>query len=286
MQNKKSNKFIKFPLWLFEWEWIDEGNYLTAFMRMVDRANKDDARWHGIDIARGEFVTSTAEISKLCGMTSQKIRTFIKRCEDSGLIEKKASTTYTVIRILNYDYFQGNIPKFEKSAKINIDANKKLTQLPTYSEHPANSNITSNSDNSNHSANIVANTELTRLPTQCQQGANKVLTTNKEYNRIYNNYIDDVEGEEPAKAGTTPPTLTEVRAFCFDKNSIVDPVRFYNYYSTRNWQGVGDWKLKIEEWENNQFSTADKQRVDKIASYRAFEAGKNNEIDLEQFFEN
>ena len=273
MQNKKNNRFLKFPLWLMEWEWIDEANYLVAFLRMVDRANIEPTKWHGIDIDRGEFYTTFETLSALCKMPLQKTRTFIKRCENSGLIEKRSTQEGTSIKICRFDAFKGNLPK------INIQSNIQ----PTYEKEPTNSNISSNSNAEKASSNIQSNIQLTY-----DQHTNNIRPTqDKEYiYNIYNIYKDDVEGEEPAKAGTTPPTLTEVRAFCFDKNSIVDPVRFYNYYSTRNWQGVGDWKLKIEEWENNQFSTADKQRVDKIASYRAFEAGKNNEIDLEQFFEN
>lgn len=54
-----------------------------------------------------------------------------------------------------------------------------------------------------------------------------------------------------------PPTLDEVRAYCRQRNSSVDPVQFYDYFTadpSRAWidakgQPVQNWKQKIVTWE-------------------------------------
>ena len=54
-----------------------------------------------------------------------------------------------------------------------------------------------------------------------------------------------------------PPTLDEVRAYCRQRNSSVDPVQFYDYFTadpSRAWidakgQPVLNWKSKIVTWE-------------------------------------
>ena len=54
-----------------------------------------------------------------------------------------------------------------------------------------------------------------------------------------------------------PPTLDEVRAYCRQRNSSVDPVQFYDYFTadpSRAWidakgQPVLNWKQKIVTWE-------------------------------------
>ncbi len=59
------------------------------------------------------------------------------------------------------------------------------------------------------------------------------------------------------RAGTKhvrPPTLEEVKAYCRERNSTVDPERFYEYFEAGNWvdskgQRVKHWKQKILTWE-------------------------------------
>ena len=51
----------------------------------------------------------------------------------------------------------------------------------------------------------------------------------------------------------TPPTLTEVRAYCEERKSTVDPERFVDWYTANGWK-VGknpmkDWKAAIRSWE-------------------------------------
>lgn len=51
----------------------------------------------------------------------------------------------------------------------------------------------------------------------------------------------------------TPPTLDEVRAYCQERNSSVDPERFVDWYTANGWK-VGknpmkDWKAAVRSWE-------------------------------------
>ncbi len=58
------------------------------------------------------------------------------------------------------------------------------------------------------------------------------------------------EGEAP---GFTPPTVEQVRAFCRERGSPVDPERFTAFYASKGWR-VGrepmvDWKAALITWE-------------------------------------
>ena len=51
-----------------------------------------------------------------------------------------------------------------------------------------------------------------------------------------------------------PPTLEEVKAYCEERNSSVDPVEFYEYFTEGNWidskgNKVKNWKQKLITWE-------------------------------------
>lgn len=66
-----------------------------------------------------------------------------------------------------------------------------------------------------------------------------------------------------------PPTLDEIRAYCRQRNSSVDPVQFYDYFTadpSRAWidakgQPVLNWKQKIVTWEKFNV-TPKRQQVD------------------------
>jgi len=63
------------------------------------------------------------------------------------------------------------------------------------------------------------------------------------------------EKEHTARArGFVPPTLDEVRAYCRERNSPVDPYQFWEYFNTGEWidskgQPVRNWKQKLLTWE-------------------------------------
>ena len=53
------------------------------------------------------------------------------------------------------------------------------------------------------------------------------------------------------------PSLDEVRAYCKERSSQVNPDRFYSYYESNGWK-VGrnmmkDWKAAVRNWETNGF---------------------------------
>ncbi|MBQ4051574.1 MAG: hypothetical protein IJD13_08075 [Oscillospiraceae bacterium] len=61
------------------------------------------------------------------------------------------------------------------------------------------------------------------------------------------------EEREPA---FTRPTLQQVRDYCRERNSPVDPGRFYHYYSARNWctggSEIRDWRAALRSWEDKE----------------------------------
>lgn len=54
----------------------------------------------------------------------------------------------------------------------------------------------------------------------------------------------------------TPPTVEEVTEYCKERNSIVDPQKFCDFYTAKGWM-VGknrmkDWKACVRTWETNR----------------------------------
>lgn len=90
--------------------------------------------------------------------------------------------------------------------------------------------------------------------------------------------------EKPPRSPTTssqPPSLEDVVNYCASKGSNIDPVRFYDYYSSRSWlsggKPVADWRSLVTRWALTE--RPGKQRVMSALEYRA-RPEKN--IDLSQ----
>jgi len=65
------------------------------------------------------------------------------------------------------------------------------------------------------------------------------------------------EGKKEARTRFTPPTLEDVKAYCFERNSPVDPKQFFEYFSEGGWKDskgnpVRNWKQKLITWEKYQ----------------------------------
>ena len=59
--------------------------------------------------------------------------------------------------------------------------------------------------------------------------------------------------EKSAPSRFNPPTLEEIKSYCDERNNLVDPERFYDFYSAKGWM-VGknkmkDWKAAVRTWE-------------------------------------
>lgn len=53
----------------------------------------------------------------------------------------------------------------------------------------------------------------------------------------------------------TPPTRSQVKDYCLERNNRVDPDRFYDYYESNGWRvgknAMKDWKAAVRTWETN-----------------------------------
>ncbi|MDD4515670.1 hypothetical protein [Massilibacteroides sp.] len=92
------------------WLW-KKPEYYQWFSYLLFRANfKENKVLIGSDfhiLKRGEFITSLEKLQKdLNNSSIQKIRTFLKLCENDGMIVVKSTSKLTKITICKYDEYQ------------------------------------------------------------------------------------------------------------------------------------------------------------------------------------
>ena len=84
------------------------------------------------------------------------------------------------------------------------------------------------------------------------------LNTNISNTNILNTKELDISPISPTEKPNrfVPPTLDDIKAYCLERNSCVDPNVFYDYFTTGGWKDsegkpVKNWKQKLITWEKH-----------------------------------
>jgi DNA-binding transcriptional MerR regulator len=133
--------WIKIHRKFLDWEWFNKSEAVHLFMYLVLKANHKDGQWQGIDIKKGQFVTSFGKISTDTGISLQTIRTLLKKFEKSNEINIQTTNKYSVITICKYECYQ----------KENETTNEQLTN----EQQTTNNQLTTNKNEKNEKKFII-----------------------------------------------------------------------------------------------------------------------------------
>lgn len=100
------NGFVKIFRQLMEWEWYQDVPVKTLFLHCLLEANFKDKKCRGVELKRGQFLTSNDKLRIKTGLTLQQVRTAIKKLKSTGEITTKSTNRNTIITVVNYDFFQ------------------------------------------------------------------------------------------------------------------------------------------------------------------------------------
>lgn len=117
--------WVSFHRKIEEWEWYDDANTFRLFFHLVLKANHKDNKWRGIDIKRGELVTSNEQLAKQLKLTVSKIRTSLKKLKSTGEIAIKTTNKNTVVTVANYDLYQSEEGRIADKTAIKSQTNRK-----------------------------------------------------------------------------------------------------------------------------------------------------------------
>lgn len=128
--------WIKIHRKFLDWEWFNKSEAVHLFMYLVLKANHKDGQWQGIDIKKGQFVTSFGKISSDTGISLQTIRTLLKKFEKSNEINIQTTNKYSVVTICKYECYQ----------KETEETNEQLTNK----QQSTNNQLTTNKNEKNN----------------------------------------------------------------------------------------------------------------------------------------
>jgi len=101
---------------------------------------------------------------------------------------------------------------------------------------------------------------------------------------INGNHLQEHVPEESRNRGTeesrsedkrknfTPPSITEITAYCKERNNDVDAERFHDFYQAKGWMlgknKMSDWKAAVRTWEKKDRAEPDKPSIyDRLTRY-------------------
>ena len=119
-----------------DWEWYGHPDMLTLWVHLLLSANHDDGQWRGVQIKRGQLVTSRNVLARKTGLSERTVRTCLRRLQTTNEVTIEATNKNTIITICNFDSYQSFAP-----------TNDQQSDQQTVQQLPTNNNIRIEEDN-------------------------------------------------------------------------------------------------------------------------------------------
>jgi len=170
-----NNGWITIHRVLTKWEWYKKSEMVHLFLHLLLLANHDENQWQGITIKRGQLVTGLNSLSNETGISTQTLRTCLKRLELTSEITSKVTNKFRIISITKYNDYQNSKEKLTS----------KLTSKLTNNQQSTNNQLTTN-NNINKVNNIINIIDSSNSPSKI---ANKFFNSLEEQERIMKELI-------------------------------------------------------------------------------------------------
>lgn len=104
-----NNGFIKLHRDICNCDWFSDNKTLAVYIRLVFAAAWRDTRCNGVDLKRGQVITTIAKLAQQSQQTVQQTRTALSRLKTTGWVTIKGTPKYSIITLNFYDFaFENN----------------------------------------------------------------------------------------------------------------------------------------------------------------------------------
>ncbi|HHA6148656.1 TPA: DnaD domain protein [Staphylococcus aureus] len=139
---KEKRTFSKFEAWIYL---LMEANHSKAKVPIGNQI---------VTVERGQRLTSILTLSDLFNWLRFKVKTFLDLLESDGMLEVKTTSKYTLITIVNYDFYQSEQGRNQHQNDIKPTSKQHQSNInPTSKQHQTNTNNNDNKDNNEKNVN-------------------------------------------------------------------------------------------------------------------------------------
>ena len=239
--------WIKLHRKMINWEWYQDKNVKELFIHLLLTVNHKDKKWQGIEVKRGQRITSLEHLSNEINLSIMQIRTALNKLKLTNEITVKTTNKYTVITIVKYSNYQ--CQDVIDNKQNNIQDNNQITN----EQQTNNKQITTNKNDKNikneknekEKKNINKKTEIDDL-------INKNFTDEELKNTIY----EFIKMRKAIKKPLTTRGLELMIKKLYTLTTNIDEqIQILNNSIMNNWQGI--FPLKKETNKNNKKGSFD-----------------------------
>lgn len=137
-----------------QWEWFGKPEMVQLFIYLLISATHEDVQWRGMDIKRGQMITSLEKISVATGLSIRTIRTCLSRLKMTNEITCESTNKSTLITICNYGKYQG--VDNERDKHIDTQSDKQTTSKRQTNDKQTTNPIYNNNNNNNNNNNKIS----------------------------------------------------------------------------------------------------------------------------------
>ncbi|HDA1709668.1 TPA: DnaD domain-containing protein [Staphylococcus aureus] len=139
---KEKRTFSKFEAWIYL---LMEANHSKAKVPIGNQI---------VTVERGQRLTSILTLSDLFNWSRFKVKTFLDLLQSDGMLEVKTTSKYTLITIVNYDFYQSEQGRNQHQNDIKPTSKQHQSNInPTSKQHQTNTNNNDNKDNNEKNVN-------------------------------------------------------------------------------------------------------------------------------------
>lgn len=100
--------YIRLHRSLKKWKWFEDVNVLSVWIYLLLSANYEPRMFRDRLVERGQLVTSLRSLQEGTGLSVQKIRTALKKLQNTGEIRYQSNRHYSLITIVKYGDYQSD----------------------------------------------------------------------------------------------------------------------------------------------------------------------------------
>ena len=152
---------------MLNWEWYGDTNVVRVFLHCLLKANYCQKNKCGMQLERGQFITSLSELTNELHLSQQQTRTAISKLISTREITIKATNRYTIVTVCNYESYQAT-EESKQQAKQQAEQqanNKQTTSQATNREEKEKKN----QENKKNNIKTEKNTDIKESDTDVSQ---------------------------------------------------------------------------------------------------------------------
>ncbi|MBO5967305.1 MAG: hypothetical protein J6S14_02270 [Clostridia bacterium] len=119
--------WIKLDRNILNWEWYKNANTKAVFIHLLLKANTKTGQYRGMTVKRGQIAASCAALATETGLTVRNVRTALGHLSDTGEINVRACSGFSLVTIVNYDRYQ-ETAKPSRQPREKVARKKKETK--------------------------------------------------------------------------------------------------------------------------------------------------------------